>query len=163
MSNDKLSMDDVRSALNNPSVKKSTAEKIIPNMMSALNIGDLEPVSEEDSQEVLNTYFQGIVLETDEWTCMPGVAGSEYVQIAPFKLKTLPEGTHLVADVLIDKSEYEVECFEKYITNMEVRDKSVVFTAVGAIPIKITLGLKCVNVEGAPVRPEPEHFVKKRG
>jgi len=142
-SQDNISIDDVRRAMSDPLVRNSRPEELIKNLAAVLNIDDVPTISQEESERIRNEYFQAVQLDKDSWTSMPGL--NNFVQIHPFKLKQIPKDTHFVADVLIDKSDYEAECYHKYIRNMMIRGKNIVFSASAEIPVTITLGLKCVS------------------
>jgi hypothetical protein len=165
MDEKKLSLEDVKRALEDPSVKGSSASNLIQNISNILGIQDLEAVDQSETDRVRHIYFQAIRLEADDWTDMPGTGPQKgittYVQLAPFKLKWIPDGTSLVADVLIDKTDFEAECFDKYIQGMAVRGKNIIFYATAAIPVDIVIGLKCVDANGNAVFVPDECYRKK--
>ena len=137
-----VTINDIMKAMEDPLIKKSKPEQLVPNIMNMFGL-DLEAVDSTECDAIRQVYFQAFVLYKDRWTEMPG--SNNTVQIAPYKLKEVPAGTRLVVDVFIDKSDYESEVFEKYITNMVARGKSLIFYAVGPLPVDLTLGLKCVD------------------
>ena len=140
---EEVTVSDIKKALNDPKIKQSKPDQLIPNLMNMFGMADLEAVDSTVCDQIRQIYFQAFKLVKDRWTELPGTNNT--VQIAPFKLKEMPAGTRLVVDVFIDKSDYEVEVFEKYVTNMVARGKSLIFYAVGPLPVDITVGLKCVD------------------
>lgn len=159
MSQLNITIEDVKKAMTDPAVKNARPEEMINNLRNLLGLGDLEPVDATATEEVVKTYFQAFKLEHDNWAFMgPG----SYIQTVPFKLRKLPPGTKLIADVLIDQTDFEAECFDRFIRTMDVRGKTIVFDASAEIPVNLTIGLKCVDAYGAPVIPEDEYFWKSR-
>ena len=153
-----FNLDMLKAAMQSPEVKNAKPENLISTLSGMFGL-ELDPVDEAETRRIRETYFQAIVLEKDNWTKLPGI--SNYVQISPFKLKEVPPGLAIVADVLVDQSDYEVECFDKYIKNMAIRGKSIVFYASTDIPITLTIGLKCVDQKTREVKAvDPEFFRK---
>lgn len=167
MSDPKISLDDIKRAMEDPSVKNSRPDQLIQNLSNFLGIQDLDAVDQAETERVRQTYFQAIRLESDRWADMPGSGNARnvttYVQITPFKLKWIPQNTRLVADVLIDKTDFERECFDVYIQGMAARGKNIVFYSNGIIPVDIVIGLKCVDENTGDVVYVPDecYFKKK--
>lgn len=161
-----INLDDLKRAMNDPAVRSSSPDQLIQNLSNVLGIPDIDPVSQEETAKVRETYFQAFTLSADAWTSMPGNGFTRnvrtFVQIIPFKLKWIPEHTQLVADVLIDKTDYEEECFQNCIQGMAARGKSIIFYSNTSIPIDITLGLKCVDENGNIVHVPDECFYSKK-
>lgn len=149
MTNGSPSINDLKQALASPEMKNTPPDQIISSLAGMFGLTDLEAMDPEKCDEIRKVYFQAFTLKKDNWTVMPG--SDNTVQIIPFKLKEFPEGTHLVADVLIDKTDYEAEVYDQYVTNIVGRGKSIIFYAVSPLPIDVTIGLKCVNEEEEPV------------
>lgn len=164
--NPNVSLEDLKRAMNDPMVKNSPPDQLIANLSNVLGIADLDPVDQSEVEKVRDIYFQAFKLEAERWTPMPGNGFARnvttYVQIIPFKLKWVPDGVQLVADVLIDKTDYEEECFQNCVQGMAVRGKNMVFYSNTAIPIDITLGLKCIDVNGDVVRVPDECYMAKK-
>lgn len=145
-----VSMADVRRALEDPNIWRSAPNELIGNLINAMGLEDIPCIDTDEAERIRQVYFQATRLEKDRWTQMPGIENT--VQIIPYKIKgELPDGTHLVVDVLIDKSDYEAECFEKYVKNMMVRGSNIVFFAVAPLPCDIVIGIKCVDEDDEPV------------
>lgn len=145
-----LKPNDLSNALNSPSIKNSKPDQVIPNLMNMFGIDDLEPVNPDETEAIRHIYFQANTLSADKWTELPGVNNT--VQIIPFKLKEVPMNARLVVDVLVDKSDYEAEVFDKYIVSMSARGKSLIFYAKASLPVDIVVGLKCVDqLTGEPI------------
>lgn len=166
MNNDhQVSLEDIKRAMNDPTVKNSAPDQLIQNLSNLLGIQDLDPVNQTETEKVRETYFQAIRLEADRWTAMPGTGRARgvttFVQLAPFKLKWIPEDTQLVADVLIDKTDFEQECFDKYIQGMAARGKNLVFYSSISLPVDIVIGLKCVDDHGNVVYVPDECYFQK--
>lgn len=146
-------------AMEDPSVKGAPPNELINRLQGALGVGDLEPVTPEQLASVLEIYFQAFTLERDLWVSL---TPNQYIQTKPFRLKKLPEGTHLVADVLIKDSDFEVECFDRFITKLEARGKTLVFYARASVPVDLTLALRAVDENDNTVQVPPECFIKGR-
>lgn len=156
-----ISMEQLQQAMNDPSVRNCKPDQLINKISSMFGLGDLDPVDQSETEKVRDIYFQAFKLEADKWTDM---GKGDFVQIVPFKLKGVPEGTMLVADVLIDQSDYEAECFDQFIRNMDVRGKSMVFHSCCALPIDIVLGLKCVDIATQePMRVPDQYYRAYKG
>lgn len=138
----KLTAENIKALMDNPELRNAKPQDLISTISGMLGL-DIAPISDEETAKIRATYFQVVTLDKDDWTKLPGIRN--YVQIAPFKLKEIPPESAMVADVLIDQSDYEAECFDKYVKNMTIRGKSIVFYAVSELPVNITIGLKCVN------------------
>lgn len=156
--NKKISIEQIKAALSSPEVQNAKPEDLISTISGMFGL-DIEPLDQEEANKIRNEYFQAITLDKDEWTRLPGLRN--YVQIAPFKLKEIPPSGAVVADVLIDKSDYEAECFDKYVKSMSIRGKTIVFYASSELPVNIVVGLKCVNqVTKEIIAVPPEYFRK---
>lgn len=154
-----VSLADVRRALEDPDIRKSAPNELIGNLINAMGLEDIPCIDTEEAERIRKIYFQATRLEKDRWTTMPGIENT--VQIIPYKIKgDLPEGTHLVVDVLIDKSDYEAECFEKYVKNMMVRGNNIIFFAVAPLPCDIVIGIKCADENDEPVY-IPDEMIRK--
>lgn len=138
-----ITPDKLAAAMQDPAIQRSSPDNLISNLMAMFGMEDLEAVSSEESESIRHTYFQAYKLEKDKWAELPGGAG--IVQIMPYKLKELPPNGMLVADVLIDKTDFEAEVFDRYITNMSARGKAIIFYSNGFPPVDVTIGLKCVD------------------
>ena len=142
-----VSLADVRRALEDPNIRKSAPNELIGNLINAMGLEDIPCIDTEEAERIRKIYFQATRLEKDRWTTMPGIENT--VQIIPYKIKgDLPEGTHLVVDVLIDKSDYEAECFEKYVKNMMVRGNNIIFFAVGLFYLAMLYGYLHFPMQG---------------
>lgn len=137
------SMEEIAAAMSSPQIKNSKPDQLIPNLMAMFGMDGVDPVTPEQCESIRQVYFQAHKLEKDNWTPMPD--GNNIIQIMPFKLVEVPAGCKLVVDVLIDKSDFEAEVFDQYITNMAARGKSLIFYAKAMLPMDITVGLKCVD------------------
>lgn len=154
-----VSMATVRRALEDPKIRKSAPNELIGNLINAMGLEDIPCIDTEEADRIRKIYFQATRLEKDRWVTMPGIENT--VQIIPYRIKgELPEGTRLVVDVLIDKSDYEAECFERYVKNMMVRGSNILFFAVAPLPCDIVIGIKCVNENDEPVF-VPDELLKK--
>lgn len=155
MPTNSISYDEIKAAMDDPSVKDADPANKLQNLSNLLGIGDVEAVDSEEAQRIRDTYFQAFVLSKDTWAPMgPGT----FIQVAPFKLKDIPSNTRLVADVLIDKSEFEAECYDRYIKNIGVSGKTLVFSATVGLPVDITIGMKCVDIYDNPVKIDDSLF-----
>lgn len=156
-----VSMADVRKALDDPKIRNSAPNELIGNLINAMGLDDIPSVDSEEAERVRHTYFQAGRLERERWTTMPGIENT--VQIIPYRLKgNLPEHSHLVVDVLIDKSDYEAECFEKYVRDMTIRGSNIIFYAVAPLPCDIVVGIKCVDDEtGEPIFIPDDQLTKR--
>ena len=152
-----LTVEDIKKAMNDPSVRNSTPEEMINCLRGLLGLGDLDPIDADATEAVVKTYFQAFKLEHCNWAPM-GVG--TYIQTVPFKLRELPPGTRLIADVLIDQSDFEAECFDRFIRTMDVRGKTIIFNANAEIPVDLTIGLKCVDAFDRPVELDEKLFWK---
>lgn len=152
-----LSIEDIKKAMTDPSVRNSKPEEMINKLRGLLGLGDLDPIDANATEEVIKTYFQAFKLEKCNWA--PMGAGT-FVQTVPFKLREMPPGTRLIADVLIDQSDFEAECFDRFIRAMEVRGKTIIFNAIAEIPVDLTIGLKCVDAFAQPVQLDQKLFWK---
>lgn len=137
-----ITYEDVARLMNTPEMKNTAPEQLINKLAGMLGLDDIEPVSEEETARIRQEYYQVVVLSAEEWTFMP--KEKKFVQIVSARLKKMPEGCHLVADILIDKSDIEEEYFNNYISGMELRGKTMVFYSDAEIPVDLTIGLKVV-------------------
>ena len=137
--------------------------KIMDEVMSRLAGLGIKDITAEETNEVAKTYFQAFILERELWTPMPEIFGkANFIQIKDAKITKPPVGATIVADVMIDKSDLELEAFERLVTSIEFRGRSVVFYATDISPVDITIALKCVDANGTPVIPGPERYEKNR-
>lgn len=142
---DKNVIDEV---MNDPSVKNASPEDYIHNLSHALGARGLFAMDGEEYDRVVNVYFQAFSLHHDKWTPIsPGI----YAQSVTFALAEIPEKTRLIADVLIETGEIELEYYDKYVRSIGVSNGSIIFQASQPIPIDITIGLKCVDVFERPI------------
>ena len=147
----------IKAIMKSPEMQNVKPQDLVSTLSGMFGL-DVTPISDEETARIRAIYFQVITLEKDNWTKLPGIRN--YVQIAPFKLKEIPPESAMVADVLIDKSDYEAECFDKYIKNMTIRGKSIVFYSISELPIDITIGLKCVNQRTREVVPVDDRYFR---
>lgn len=144
-----VTIKNIQEMMNNPNIRNSKPDQLIPNIVNALGI-DVEPVTSDEVDGIRKVYFQAAVLEEEKWAKVPG--SSYYIQIVPFKLKKIPENVRIVADVMIDKSPVEVDIFNEFISSIAVSGKSIIFNAAEIPPMNLTIALKCVhNVTGEVV------------
>lgn len=140
-----VSIEDVQRLMQTPEMQNTRPEQLINKLAGMLGLDDIEPVSGEETERIRQIYYQVIVLKADEWTFMP--KENKRIQIVSARLKSMPENCHLVADILIDKSDIEEQYFNEYISGMEMRGKSMIFYADADIPVDLTIGLKVVGNE----------------
>lgn len=140
-----VSIEDVQRLMQTPEMQHTRPEQLINKLAGMLGLDDIEPVSGEETARIRQMYYQVVVLKADEWTFMP--KENKRIQIVSARLKTMPENCHLVADILIDKSDIEEQYFNEYISGMEMRGKSMIFYADAEIPVDLTIGLKVVANE----------------
>lgn len=140
-----VSIEDVQRLMQTPEMQHTRPEQLINKLTGMLGLDDIEPVSGEETARIRQMYYQVVVLKADEWTFMP--KENKRIQIVSARLKTMPENCHLVADILIDKSDIEEQYFNEYISGMEMRGKSMIFYADAEIPVDLTIGLKVVANE----------------
>lgn len=140
-----VSIEDVQRLMQTPEMQNTRPEQLINKLAGMLGLDDIEPVTEEETARIRQMYYQVVVLKADEWTFMP--KENQRIQIVPARLKSMPENCHLVADILIDKSDIEEQYFNEYISGMEMRGKSMIFYADADIPVDLTIGLKVVGNE----------------
>lgn len=144
MADDTISVSDLKSLLESDTIRKSSPDTVIGNVLAALGL-NIDPIDQEEIERIRKEYFQAFTLKRDAWTPFPRGPVNEYVQLVPCKIKKIPEGGRLVADVLINKTDFEQECFDVYIQDLQIRDKSIVVYSLSPLPVDLTLGLKCVD------------------
>lgn len=145
-----------------PKQPEKNPNEIIDQVLSRLG-GNYIDITAEECNEVTKTYFQAFVLERELWTPMPEIFGkANFIQIKDAKITKVPAGAHIVADVLIDKSNLEAECYDRLVQSIEFRGRSVIFYATDIAPVDITIALKCLDDKGNIVIPGPECYEKKR-
>lgn len=155
-----VSMADVRRALEDPKIQRSAPDQLIGNLINAMGLDDIPCIDTEEADRIRKIYFQAVRLEKERWTTMPGIENT--VQIIPYQIKgNLPENTQLIVDVLIDKSDYEAECFEKYIRGMTVRGANIIFYAVAPLPCDIVVGIRCADIETGETVYIPDEMLRK--
>lgn len=153
-----ISIEQIKAAMQSPEVKNARPEDLISTISGMFGL-DLDPIDQSEVEKIRDEYFQAITLDKDNWTRLPGIRN--YVQISSFKLKEVPPGGAIVADVLIDKSDFEAECFDRYVKNMNIRGKTIVFYAVSELPVNIVIGLKCVNQQTKEVMPVSSEYFRR--
>ena len=145
MANENITPQDLANAINDPRVKNSKPDELIPNLLYMFGISDMPAIDEDECNTIRRSYFQAYKLVKTAWTLTPNQMGA--VQTMPFRLREIPEGTKLVVDVFVDKSDYEVEVFDEFITDIAAKGRTIIFTASMVPPVDITIGLKCVDVD----------------